>query len=205
MFCPNCGAQLPDGSVFCSACGAQLAQQAAQQVNAAADQVAQQAAPAAQTFAAAPVVPKTAAAGKINILGAVFTVLCFFCLLLPFQGEGADVMFIAKPEGWLMILVVLAAGFFVFTKMDSFFMLASAAAIFVCFLSLLLIALGAHGTGVKGADDILGAYASLLGTSLDVKNKTAGNGVTMALTCSFVMLLSPIINRLFAKRKNTVM
>lgn len=33
MFCPNCGTQLPDGSVFCSNCGAKLAapQQAPQQ------------------------------------------------------------------------------------------------------------------------------------------------------------------------------
>lgn len=25
MFCPNCGAQLPDGSKFCGGCGAQVA------------------------------------------------------------------------------------------------------------------------------------------------------------------------------------
>ncbi|MBR5348495.1 MAG: zinc ribbon domain-containing protein [Lachnospiraceae bacterium] len=191
MFCPKCGAQLPDGSVFCSACGTQIVQQ----VNTAAEQDAQQAAPVA------PVVPKAATAGKYNILGAVFTVLCFFCLFLPFQGEGADAMFIAKPEGWFMILVVLAAGFFVFTKMDSFFMLASCAAIFLCFISLLLIACGAHGTGVKGADELLSLAAQFGYSTSGIKVKTAGNGVTLALTCSIVMLVSPIINRLFAKRK----
>ena len=31
MFCPKCGAQVPDGSPFCASCGAQLGQQQAQQ------------------------------------------------------------------------------------------------------------------------------------------------------------------------------
>ena len=191
MFCPKCGAQLPDGSVFCSACGTQIAQQVAPQVEQAASAV-QQAAPAAK--------PVSIDFTKINILGAVLTVLLFFTLFMPFQAGGK--MFITKPEGWFMILVVLAAGFFCVTKMDSFFMLASAAAVVLCFLSLLLIACGAHGgSGNKDVDEFLGALAALSGESISVGSKSAGFGVTSALTLSLGMLLSPIINRLFAKRK----
>ena len=31
MFCPKCGAQVPDGSPFCASCGAPMAQQQPQQ------------------------------------------------------------------------------------------------------------------------------------------------------------------------------
>ena len=112
MFCPKCGAQLPDGSVFCSACGAQIAQQAAQQVDQAVEQVAAQAAPVAPVAQAAAPVAKSASFDitKINILGAVFSVFLFICLFLNFQ-SGGD-MFIKYPEGWLLIVVALAAIFF---------------------------------------------------------------------------------------------
>ncbi len=33
MFCPKCGAQVPDGSPFCSSCGAPMAQQTQQPMN----------------------------------------------------------------------------------------------------------------------------------------------------------------------------
>ena len=47
MFCPNCGAQIPDGSKFCGNCGARLdgAAQAPQQSAYQQPQAAQQAAP----------------------------------------------------------------------------------------------------------------------------------------------------------------
>lgn len=201
MFCPKCGAQLPDGSVFCSACGAQIAQQAAQQVNQAVDQAASTVAPVFATPGAAPEAkPVTPIAVKFNILGAVLTILLFFTLFMPFQSGGK--MFITKPEGWFMILIVLAAGFFVFTKMDSFFMLASCAAVFLCFLSLLLIAVGAHGagTGSKELDALVSWAAEMSGQSTS-GFKVPGVGVTFALTLSIGMLVSPIINRLFIKRK----
>lgn len=193
MFCPKCGAQLPDGSVFCSACGAQIAQQAAQQVDQAVEQVAAQAAPVAPVAqAAAPVAkPVSFDITKINILGAVFSVFLFICLFMNFQ-SGGD-MFIKYPEGWLLIVVAVAAIFFAFTKMDSFFMIASLAAVAVVFLTLLLIAVGVHGTGSSALD----AFASAFGFD----PRVPGTGVTFALTCSLVMLASPIINRLFAKRK----
>ncbi|MBR5658207.1 MAG: zinc ribbon domain-containing protein [Lachnospiraceae bacterium] len=192
MFCPKCGAQLPDGSVFCSACGAQIAQQAAQQVDQAVEQVAAQAAPVAPVAqAAAPVAkPVSFDITKINILGAVLTVFLFFTLFMPFFGEGAPGMFIMKPEGWFMILIVLAAGFFVVTRMDSFFMLASAAGVVLCFLTMLLTAVGVHS-----------ATAEAYGFKVSAKCYTPGAGVTFALTLSLAMLFSPIINRLFAKRK----
>lgn len=201
MFCPKCGAQLPDGSVFCSACGAQIAQQAAQQVDQAVDQAASTVAPVFATPGAAPEAkPVTPIAVKFNILGAVLTILLFFTLFMPFQSGGK--MFITKPEGWFMILIVLAAGFFVFMKMDSFFMFASCAAVVLCFLSLLLIAFGAHGTGSKEADELLGLYTALTGDKVATAAiKTPGVGVTFALTLSIGMLVSPIINRLFIKRK----
>ena len=189
MFCPKCGAQLPDGSVFCSACGAQIAQQAAQQVDQAVDQVAQTAAPYAQPAAPA-AKPVSIDFTKINILGAVLTVFLFFTLFMPFFGEGAPGMFITKPEGWFMILIVLAAGFFVVTRMDSFFMLASAAGAVLCFLTMLLTAVGVHS-----------ATAEAYGFKVSAKCYTPGAGVTFALTLSLAMLFSPIINRLFAKRK----
>ena len=199
MFCPKCGAQLPDGSVFCSACGTQLAQQ----VNAAADQVAQQAAPEAQAFVSvAPAgVPKANSAAKLNILGAALTVLLFFSLLMPFQAGGS--MFITKPEGWIMILVVGAAAFCIFMKQDSLFTLVSVAAFALCFISLFMIAVGVHGgSGNKDVDDFLGALAAISGEKVSIPgSKTPGFGVTFALTCSLGMFLSPIINRLFAKRK----
>lgn len=200
MFCPKCGAQLPDGSVFCSACGAQIAQQAAQQVDQAVDQAASTVAPVFATPGAVPTQPVTPVAVKFNILGAVLTIFLFFTLLMPFQPGGA--MFITKPEGWFMILVVLAAGFFVFTKMDSFFMLASCAAVVLCFLSLLLIAVGAHGagTGSKELDALVSWAAEMSGQSTSGL-KVPGAGVKFALTCSIGMLVSPIINRLFIKRK----
>ncbi|MBO4477550.1 MAG: zinc ribbon domain-containing protein [Lachnospiraceae bacterium] len=191
MFCPKCGAQLPDGSVFCSACGAQIAQQA----NPVAEPVVQQAAVAAS------VVPKANTAAKFNILGGVLTVLLFFTLFMPFQSAGY--MFITKWEGWLLILAVLAAGFFIVMKMDSLFMMASAAAVCIVFLAMLMIAFGVHGSGSKDLDELMGALSALSGTSIasTAGLKTPGFGVTFALTCSLGMLLSPIINRLFAKRK----
>lgn len=194
MFCPKCGAQLPDGSVFCSACGAQIAQQA----NPVAEPVVQQAAVAAS------VVPKANTAAKFNILGAALTVLLFFTLFMPFFGEGAPGMFITKPEGWFMILLVLAAGFCVFMKMDSLFMLVSAAAVVLCFLTMLFIGLGVHSVSSGGGSTGYGDLDALIGAAISAmgyKVKTPGFGVTFALTCSLGMLLSPIINRLFAKRK----
>ena len=190
MCCPNCGAQLPDGSVFCSACGAQLAQQAAQQV----DAVAQQ---------AAPVAPKAKSAAKFNFVGAVFTCLLFFTLFMPFFGEGAPGMFVTKPEGWFMILVILAAGFCVYAKMDSLLMLTGAAGFALCFLTMLLTAVGVHavtsglGTGSSELDLFLGQALKAAG----IKVKTPGFGVKFAMTCSLGIFLSPLINRLFAKRK----
>jgi len=190
MFCPNCGAQLPDGSVFCSSCGANIGAQTAQPINAAVAPVAQSAAPVA------------ASAGKVNILGAVLAGLLFFTLLLPFQPKGA--MVITKPEGWIMILIVIGACILAALKMDGLFVLVSAAGFIVYFLAAILVTFGVHKSGlgisVEDLESII-EIASKSSSSIVSYYKTPGVGITFGMICTLGMVLSPIINRLFARRK----
>ena len=169
----------PSRMIYGTPCGEQITQAAQPEV------------PANATATTPAANPASFDLAKINILGAVCSVFLFISLFLNFQSGGDR--FIVHPEGWILIVVALAAIFFAFTKMDSFFMIASLVAVALVFLTLLLIAVGAHGTG-SGALD---AFAAAFG----LDPRVPGTGVTFAMTCSLAMVASPIINRLFAKRK----
>lgn len=84
MFCPKCGATLPDGSQFCPACGAQLGAPAPQQ---------QYAQPAAQK-------PLNLNIGKLSTL--FVAALCFIFGFLPLISAGISVGLFYSEYGFGM-------------------------------------------------------------------------------------------------------
>ena len=96
MFCPKCGANLPENSTFCSACGAQIAATTQPQPQA---QPQPQVQPQAQPVYTAPEV-KPATPGKGLAIAAMVTgILSFLCFPYVFGILGIVFGGVAKSKG----------------------------------------------------------------------------------------------------------